>query len=117
MYAPTDKAYPRELSTYPPESEGYQDEKGSYTKYVPRPELPESLPRHGKPPEYPYDVVGVFSLLFKLMQQTNAIVWFNFSLSPMITCKLLLIYENNKFMYMAQVTTSILFNNIFAIVQ
>ena len=59
VYAPTDKAYPPELITYPPESEGYQDEKGSYTKYVARPELPESLPRHGKPPEYPYDVVRV----------------------------------------------------------
>ena len=59
VYAPADKAYPPELITYPPETEGYQDEKGSYTKCVPRPELPESLPRHGKPPEYPYDVVGV----------------------------------------------------------
>jgi hypothetical protein len=60
VYAPDNKAYPPELITYPPETEGYQDEKGSYTKYVARPELPESLPRHGKPPEYPYDVVGVF---------------------------------------------------------
>ena len=66
VYAPVDKAYPPELMTYPPETEGYQDEKGSYTKYVARPELPESLPRHGKPPEYPYEVVSV--LLFKLMQ-------------------------------------------------
>lgn len=66
VYAPADKAYPPELITYPPETEGYQDEKGSYTKYVARPELPESLPRHGKPPEYPYEVVGVF--LFKIMQ-------------------------------------------------
>lgn len=60
VYAPIDKAYPPELITYPPETEGYQDEKGSYTKFVARPELPESLPRHGKPPEYPYEVVGVF---------------------------------------------------------
>ena len=60
VYAPADKAYPPELITYPPETEGYQDEKGSYTKYVARPELPESLPRHGKPPEYPYEVVSVF---------------------------------------------------------
>ena len=62
VYAPTDKAYPAELITYPPENEGYQDEKGSYTKYVARPELPESLPRHGKPSEYPYEVVGVSSI-------------------------------------------------------
>lgn len=67
VYAPADKAYPPELITYPPETEGYQDEKGSYTKYVARPELPESLPRHGKPPEYPYEVVHVLSLLFKVM--------------------------------------------------
>lgn len=66
VYAPVDRAYPSELITYPPENEGYQDEKGSYTKYVARPELPESLPRHGKPPEYPYDVVGPF--LFKRME-------------------------------------------------
>ena len=71
VYAPTDKAYPSELITYPPETEGYQDEKGSYTKYVARPELPESLPRHGKPPEYPYDVVGVYSLL----KLCNKLIW------------------------------------------
>jgi len=59
VYAPADRAYPSELISYPPETEGYQDEKGSYTKYVARPELPESLPRHGKPPEHPYDVVCV----------------------------------------------------------
>ena len=65
VYAPADKAYPPELITYPPETEGYQDEKGSYTKYVARPELPESLPRHGKPSEYPYDVVDASPLLLK----------------------------------------------------
>lgn len=75
VYAPADKAYPPELISYPPETEGYQDEKGSYTKYVARPELPESLPRHGKPPEYPYDVVSFFLPLFKVVGRTNTTVF------------------------------------------
>lgn len=57
VYAPHEKAFPPELRNYPAEDEGYQDQDGVFTAYVNRPELPESLPRHGKHPELPYDSV------------------------------------------------------------
>ncbi|KAF8156707.1 hypothetical protein B0H34DRAFT_859416 [Crassisporium funariophilum] len=55
VYAPLDKAYPEDLKTYPLEGEGYTDHDGLWAAYVARPELPESLPRHGKAPGCPYE--------------------------------------------------------------
>ncbi|RDB16039.1 hypothetical protein Hypma_003428 [Hypsizygus marmoreus] len=55
VYAPEDMAYPEELENYPAEDSGYQDECGTIVSYDPeRPELPESLPLHGKLPRRPY---------------------------------------------------------------
>ncbi|KDR68462.1 hypothetical protein GALMADRAFT_231427 [Galerina marginata CBS 339.88] len=55
VYAPPDRAYPDDLKTYPPVTEGYQDHNGKFASHCLRPELPQSLPRHGQPPEIPYD--------------------------------------------------------------
>jgi hypothetical protein len=61
VYAPPEKAYPRELQGYPAETEGFRDHLGTFVPYNPdRPELPESLPRHGKPPMQPYSIVSLF---------------------------------------------------------
>lgn len=59
VYAPHDRANPRELEGYPAPTEGYKDHYGNFVKYDPaRCELPESLPRQGLPPVLPYDKVG-----------------------------------------------------------
>ncbi|KAF8271843.1 hypothetical protein EI94DRAFT_1719621 [Lactarius quietus] len=56
VYAPPDRANPPELETYPQPTEGYLDHYGSFIKYdATRRELPESLPREGRPPIFPYD--------------------------------------------------------------
>ncbi|KAJ7573459.1 kinase-like domain-containing protein, partial [Mycena floridula] len=55
VYAPHDRAYPKELKDYPDEKEGYRDEFGICIKWVERAELEESLPKQGKPPIRPYD--------------------------------------------------------------
>jgi hypothetical protein len=56
VYAPGDKANPPELSNYPGQWNGFQDEQGRFVKFeVGRKELPESLPRSGRPPERSYD--------------------------------------------------------------
>ncbi|KAF7289963.1 hypothetical protein MIND_01371600 [Mycena indigotica] len=60
VYAPSNRAYPEELSDYPAENVGYRDHRGSELKYLERPELPESLPRHGQPPLQPYDKFVVY---------------------------------------------------------
>jgi hypothetical protein len=52
--------YPDELNMYPFEHEGYRDHTGLYTACVRRPELPQSLSKHGKPPEHPYESVRFF---------------------------------------------------------
>ncbi|KAI9458876.1 hypothetical protein BJY52DRAFT_401196 [Lactarius psammicola] len=56
VYAPPDRANPRELGDYPLPTEGYRDHYGNFIKYdAARRELPESLPREGRPPTFPYD--------------------------------------------------------------
>ncbi|TFK67582.1 hypothetical protein BDN72DRAFT_888856 [Pluteus cervinus] len=56
VYAPPDRAHPRELKHYPDEMEGYLDDQGWFLPYNEnRPELLDSLPRQGRPPKYPYD--------------------------------------------------------------
>ncbi|KAG0697908.1 hypothetical protein DFH29DRAFT_129058 [Suillus ampliporus] len=62
VYAPEDKAYPAELREYPDEADGYKDQYGAFVPYLPeRPELPASLPYHGRPPAQPYDSFVVYS--------------------------------------------------------
>lgn len=62
VYAPEDRAYPAELQHYPDETEGYKDQYGSFMPYLPeRPELPASLPYHGRPPAQPYESFVVYS--------------------------------------------------------
>jgi len=59
VYAPHNHANPPELEGYPAPTEGYKDHLGNFVKYDPsRCELPESLPRQGLPPVFPYDKVG-----------------------------------------------------------
>ena len=62
VLAPEDKAYPRDLHTYPAEKEGYMDHNGQWVRWVNRRVLPESIPRQGKEPEYPWEkfVVWVY---------------------------------------------------------
>lgn len=59
-------ADPEELKDYPEAGDAYKDNFGTIVEHNPdRPELPESLPRYGKPPEQPYASVRdvPFSLL------------------------------------------------------
>jgi hypothetical protein len=59
VYAPPDRANPPELETYPLPTEGYLDHYGTFIKYdATRRELPESLPREGRPPTFPYEKVS-----------------------------------------------------------
>ena len=60
VFPPPSMQYPGELRTYPFENEGYQDHHGQFIAYVRRPELPQSLPKHGNPPERPYESVCFF---------------------------------------------------------
>ncbi|KIM38386.1 hypothetical protein M413DRAFT_245421 [Hebeloma cylindrosporum] len=55
VYPPLGMQYPEELKMYPFEDEGYQSHSGLFISYVRRPELPQSLAKHGKPPERPYE--------------------------------------------------------------
>ena len=68
VYAPLDKANPSELRNYPTENEGYRDHLGTFLEYRSRPELPESLPRHGQPPVQPYESVSFLGLPFYSLQ-------------------------------------------------
>ena len=62
VYAPPDRANPHELEKYPPPTEGYMDHYGTFIKYdATRRELPESLPREGRPPRFPYEKVRSLS--------------------------------------------------------
>lgn len=62
VYAPVNRAYPPELQHYPSETEGYRDQYGVFVPYLAeRPELPASLPYHGRPPAQPYDSFVVYS--------------------------------------------------------
>ncbi|KAG2120108.1 hypothetical protein BD769DRAFT_1023727 [Suillus cothurnatus] len=62
VYAPEDRAYPTELQYYPSETEGYKDQYGVFVSYLAeRPELPASLPYHGRPPAQPYDSFVIYS--------------------------------------------------------
>lgn len=66
VYAPPNMADPEELKDYPEAGDAYKDNFGTIVEHNPdRPELPESLPRYGKPPEQPYASVRDvhFSLL------------------------------------------------------
>ncbi len=59
VYAPPDRANPRDLENYPLPTEGYKDHYGTFIKYdAARRELPESLPREGQPPKFPYERVS-----------------------------------------------------------
>lgn len=58
VYAPRDQIYPPELQDYPDESAGYSDENGHLLKFHHRPEYPDSLPHHGRPPLRPYSSVS-----------------------------------------------------------
>ncbi len=58
VYAPYDQAFPPELQDYPDESQGYLDENGLRANPNQRPELPDSIPRHGQPPLRPYHSVS-----------------------------------------------------------
>ncbi|KAJ7269909.1 P-loop containing nucleoside triphosphate hydrolase protein [Mycena rebaudengoi] len=61
VYALADRAYPAELSDYPPETVGYRDHTGATMGYIEsRPELPDSLPRFGQPPRRPYETFLVY---------------------------------------------------------
>ena len=75
VYAPHNRANPPELEGYPAPTEGYKDHYGNFIKYDPsRSELPESLPRQGLPPVFPYDKVGThFPPLFFLNLTTTLI--------------------------------------------
>jgi hypothetical protein len=60
VFPPLSMQYPEELRMYPLENEGYQDHNGVFIAYVRRPELPQSLPKYGNPPERPYESVCFF---------------------------------------------------------
>ena len=62
VFPPPNMQYPVELRMYPFENVGYQDHFGQSIAYVRRPELPQSLPKHGNPPECPYESVCFFFL-------------------------------------------------------
>lgn len=56
IYAPAKHSYPGELRHYPDGENGYMNEDGRTARYsATRPELPESLPRLGRPPDRPYE--------------------------------------------------------------
>jgi hypothetical protein len=70
VYAPEDRAWPEELKDYP--SDAYINETGDRVEYVAsRPELPESLPRHGRPPLQPYDMVSVEFIRITIVANSN----------------------------------------------
>ncbi|KAK7033672.1 hypothetical protein VNI00_012672 [Paramarasmius palmivorus] len=53
VYAPPGQQYPPELAEYP--MEDYKDPIGQIAPWVKRPELPDSLPRKGRPAVRPYE--------------------------------------------------------------
>ena len=69
VFPPPNMQYPEELSMYPFENEGYQDHNGQFIAYVKRPELPQSSPKYGYPPERPYESVYFFFLMWSVEQR------------------------------------------------
>jgi len=64
VYAPPNQANPEDLRNYPAATEGYRNQYGDFFAYLAaRPELPESLPRHGQPPVRPYDSFLVYEYI------------------------------------------------------
>ncbi|KAG8216563.1 hypothetical protein J3R82DRAFT_6744 [Butyriboletus roseoflavus] len=64
VYAPHDRVYPEELRDYPDEREGYRDQFGTVVAWrAERPELPASLPYHGRAPTQPYESFVVYAYL------------------------------------------------------
>lgn len=64
VYAPRALANPPELNDYPSATEGFRNHEGKHVKYDPNiPELPDSLPRHGEEPRYPYESVSRLTCL------------------------------------------------------
>ncbi|THH13292.1 hypothetical protein EW146_g6905 [Bondarzewia mesenterica] len=56
VYAPREHANPPDLTGYPTPTEGYRDHHGTFVRYeASRPELQESLPSRGEPPQLPYE--------------------------------------------------------------
>ena len=62
VFPPPKMQYPEELRMYSFEIQGYQDHSGFFIAYVRRPEHPQSLSKHGNPPERPYESVCFFLL-------------------------------------------------------
>lgn len=56
VFPPPSMQYPDDLKTYP--KQGYRNHIGLYISHIRRPELPQSLPKDGKPPERPYESVS-----------------------------------------------------------
>ncbi|KAJ8074916.1 hypothetical protein PM082_019243 [Marasmius tenuissimus] len=53
VYAPPDRAYPHELSSYPPQD--FRNETGMIASWTDRPQLPDSMPTRNGPPLRPYE--------------------------------------------------------------
>jgi hypothetical protein len=68
VFPPPKMQYPEELRMYPFENQGYQDHTGLFIAYVRRREHPQSLSKHGQPPERPYESVCFFFLLTKSVE-------------------------------------------------
>ncbi|KAK0192301.1 hypothetical protein F5146DRAFT_927189, partial [Armillaria mellea] len=62
VYAPPHRTHPTELKRYPRTKDGYMNHEGAFIKQNPNwTELPDSLPRFGRPPVRPYESVSGFS--------------------------------------------------------
>ena len=95
VFPPPRMQYPEELRMYPFENEGYQDHSGLFIAYVKRQELPQSLPKHGNPPERPYESVCCFLFPDGIVEQ-QLLIWhvlilvcdlyLNYSFKTTFTC-------------------------------
>jgi hypothetical protein len=74
VYAPDNKAYPMELRDYPGSFEGWRDHLGNFLAHQPRPELPDSLPKHGMAAVRPYESVSAQFLLFLFCSVSNILI-------------------------------------------
>ena len=77
VYAPREYANPPDLANYPPPMEGYRDHTNTFVRYDPsRPELQESLPSKGQPPQLPYERVrrALIDFLLLLLSVPHAVV-------------------------------------------
>ena len=74
VYAPHARAYPEELRDYPDEREGYRDQFGTVVAWrEERPELPASLPYHGRAPTQPYDSVSVCDVFIRVARCSSVV--------------------------------------------